>query len=78
MARRGKSHTSAACRRGFKVKDKVRIRGGWFSGKPWKSGVRGTIVGWSGCGVAEVRANVSGYKRGSVFDIGISDLKKGR
>jgi hypothetical protein len=78
MARRGKSHTSAACRRGFKVKDKVRISGGFFSGKRWKSGVRGTIVGWSGCGVAEVRANVGGYKRGSVFDIGIGELKKGR
>lgn len=73
-----RSHTSKACRRGFKVGDKVLIRGGWFTGKPWKNPTPGVIKKWSGCGVAEVEANVPGYDRGSRFDIGLSDLTKRR
>jgi hypothetical protein len=69
-------HVSPACRRGFKVGDKVTIRGGWFTGKAWKRGTPGVIKKWSGCGVAEVAANVPGYGRDARFDIGVSDLTR--
>jgi hypothetical protein len=67
-----------ACRRGFKVGDKVSIRGGWFSGKPWKKPTRGVIKAWSGCGVAEVEPIGRSFERGERYDISLSDLKRRR
>lgn len=70
--------SSKECRGGFKVGDKVSVRGGWFTGKPWKRSTPGVITGFPGCGVAEVKVDVAGYDRGSRFDIGVSDLTKRR
>lgn len=56
--------------------DKVTIRGGFFSGKLGKRGTPGVIVGWPGCEVADVRANVPSYDRRSVFAVGVHELMR--
>lgn len=81
--RKRSSHTSAACRQGLKVGDRVTIRGGFFKpGANPNKGTPGRIVKWSGCGVAEVRIGrgkpAINFDRGAIYDVPRSYLKKRR